>query len=151
MSPFTFQAIQTLDIEAGDNPSIDVQNNRLILTATRGGDHIRITAPLNSMITQVKEKPAPVAVAVQQTGKQNKRKYARPVQTWGFRPGEQSPNSKLKESQVREIKALAKDDSYMGTFSSEHAAIKDIAKGYNVHYTTIYQIVRGATWKHVEV
>lgn len=149
MSPFVFHAIQTLDIEAADNPRIDVQQDRLILTATRGADRIRITAPLNSVIptipTQAQEVSAPKIKA------KRPQQYKARIQTWGFQPGENSPNSKLKESDVREIKTLAKDPSYLKTFTSEHAAIKDLAKAYKVHYTTIYQIVRGATWKHVVV
>jgi hypothetical protein len=57
MSPFVFQAVQTLDIGASDNPNIDVQGGKLILTATRNGDQIRITAPLNSVIPTVEATP----------------------------------------------------------------------------------------------
>lgn len=151
MSPFAFHAIQTLDIEAADNPRIDVQNDRLILTATRGADCIRITAPLNSVVTSVPVQAQEVAVAAPKPKAKRPQKYKARIQTWGFQPGENSPNSKLKESDVREIKALIKDPSYMETFTSEHAALKDLAKIYKVHFTTIYQIVRGSTWKHVEV
>ena len=159
MSPFNFQAIQTLDIETEDNPKIDVQNNRLILTATRDGDQIRITAPIKSFIASSEQAFQQVGQPLQQTNSQKRKARSRRRKTHyttvnrssGFKSGEESPNSKLKETDVREIRTLANDHSYRNTFSSEHAFFKELAKAYNVHFTTIYQIVRGATWKHVAI
>lgn len=151
MSPFEFHPIQTLDIGEKDSPCIDIQAEHLILTATRGNDRIRITAPLSGMLPNRASTPAPTEKVKKAPAAKRPNKYRAQVQTWGFKAGEQSPNSKLKENEVREIKVLAQDPSYLNTFSSEYAAFKDLAKVYRVHYTTIYQIVRGATWKHVVI
>ena len=145
MSPFQFQAVQTLDIASEDQPNIDVQNGKLILTAMRGGDQIRITAPLNSVIPTIATKATTVKPAARSVRK-GRTSYTRNVSR-----GENSGQSKLTEVQVREIKSLVKDMAYRKTYPSAHAMLVDIGKTYNVHYTTIYSIYRGATWKHVEV
>jgi hypothetical protein len=144
MSPFVFQAVQTLNIEATDNPNIDVQDGKLILTAIRNGDRIRITAPLNSVIPTVQ------ATTVRTARRQ--RKYGATAQEIRKMPrGEESRLSKLKEADVREMRALAKDSSYRNSYSSEYAMMRDLAATYKVHLTTVYSVIRGATWKHVEV
>lgn len=144
MSPFVFQAVQTLNIEATDNPNIDVQDGKLILTATRNGDQIRITAPLNSVIPTVQ------ATAVKAPRRQ--RRYATTTHPLRKMPrGEESRLSKLKEADVREMRTLAKDPSYRASYSSEYAMMQDLANTYKVHITTVYSVIRGATWKHVEV
>lgn len=143
MSPFSFQAVQTLNIEANDKPHIDVQNGKLVLTATRGNDQIRIVAPLNSVIPQIAattvKKPKP------------KRRFKPFRSSENIRVGENSPLSKLKESDVREIRSLISDASYARTYSSRHAMMQELANVYNVHYTTVYSIAEGKTWRHVTV
>jgi hypothetical protein len=49
------------------------------------------------------------------------------------------------------MRALAKDPSYRNSYSSEHAMMRDLANTYKVHLTTTYSVIRGTTWKHVEV
>jgi hypothetical protein len=55
----------------------------------------------------------------------------------------------LKDSDIREIRAMATDPTYTRSFSSTYAMIKDLADTYKVHVTTIYKIVRNEAWKHV--
>lgn len=51
--------------------------------------------------------------------------------------GSANGNSKLDEQAVKEIKLSQKSPL-------------ELAKDYNVHYATIYAILNGETWKHVE-
>lgn len=150
MSPFTFHAIQSLDITEADSPNIDVQDDLLILTATRGADRIRITAPLSSVVPTGTTKNTAPAEAPDRPMRR-RTQYTSTVRTYGFKPGEKSPMAKLKEAEVREIRTLAADQSYINSFRSEHALMKDLAQAYKVHPTTVYQILRGTTWKHVAV
>lgn len=53
--------------------------------------------------------------------------------------GESHPKSKLSIEDVKEIKVLI----------SKGTKISHIAKKYGVHFSTIYYIVNGITWKHV--
>lgn len=144
MSTFTFHAVQTLEISQEDNPRIDVQGEQLILTATRGNDQIMITAPLSSVMPQV----AHTTVTTPKS-RQKMVKRTRPTSNENRRRGENSPISKLKEADIREIRALAANPAYTRNFSSTFAMIKDLAKIYKVHVTTIYKIVRNEAWKHV--
>jgi Mor family transcriptional regulator len=151
MSPFNFQSVLSLDIKAADKPNIDIQNDYLVLTATRDGDQIRITAPLNSVMPQRQEQKKVQERKPTRNRKARRYRQQQPgTRTYYFKPGEDSPMAKLTEEKVAEIRSLATDKSYRNEFSSEHAMLKTIAKAYEVHYTTIYQIVRGTTWKHVE-
>lgn len=149
MSPFVFRAIQHLNIEAADNPDIDVQDGRLILTATRGGDQIMITAPLNSVLpsavaTTVKGKPV-------QARRVPRHLAHRSALNKNVRRGESSPRSKLTEAQVREIKTLLADPNHCKSYDSTHAMLMEIGRAYSVHYTTIYHIMAGKTWNHVKM
>ena len=49
-------------------------------------------------------------------------------------------NTKLNETQVLEIRALA----------DEGVSLRDIAKRYDVCHVTIRDILTGRTWKHVK-
>jgi hypothetical protein len=53
--------------------------------------------------------------------------------------GSKSLNSKLTENQVKEIKNLLKDK----------VSLRNISNLYCVHYSTISNIKRNNTWKHV--
>ena len=150
MSPFTFHAIQSLDITEADSPNIDVQDDLLILTATRCVDRIRITAPLSSVVSPATTK-SPAPAETPKAPIRRRTQYTSAVRTYGFKPGEKSHMAKLKEAEVREIKTLAADQSYINSFRSEHALMKDLAQAYKVHPTTVYQILRGTTWRHVAV
>jgi hypothetical protein len=141
MSPFNFHAIQTLELDTSDNPNIDVQNGRLILTASRGEDQIMITAPLNSVV------PVAVQTTVKAPRRAKKRNHARNHSN--HPKGENHSLAKLTEASVREMRALAADESYMASFPSKYAAIKELADVFKVHFTTVSKILDGKTWKHI--
>ena len=142
MSPFNFHAIQTLEIGPDDQPKIDVQNGRLVLTALRGADQIMITAPLNSVIT------TPVNTTVKASRPAKRRPSFVPKNNVPF--GEDHRLAKLKEEDVRKIRSLASDPSYMASFGSKHAALKGMASMLNVHFTTVLKVIEGKSWKHVQ-
>jgi hypothetical protein len=142
MSPFNFHAIQTLEIGPDDHPTIDVQNGRLVLTASRGADQIMITAPLNSVIPTV-------ASTTVKTPRKTKRR-ASFVSRANIPFGENHRLAKLKEADIRQIRSLTADSSYMASFSSKHAALKAMASMFNVHFTTVLKIIEGKSWKHVQ-
>jgi len=142
MSPFNFHAIQTLEISSDDHPKIDVQHGRLVLTATRGSDQIMITAPLNSVI------PAIAKTTVKIPQKATSRK-PRATHT-NVKCGEDHRLSKLTEADVRRIRELATDASYLSKFNSKYALIKEMGILFKVHYSTIVNILTGKTWKHVQ-
>jgi hypothetical protein len=141
MSPFNFHAIQTLELDTSDNPNIDVQNGRLILTASRGADQIMITAPLNSVV------PAAVQTTVKMPRHARRRNHSR--SHTNHIKGEDHSLAKLTETNVRKMRTLAADDSYMSSFPSKNAAIKELAAVFNVHTTTVSKILDGKTWKHI--
>ncbi len=141
MSPFNFHAIQTLALEPSDNPNIDVQNGRLVLTASRGEDQIMITAPLNSVV------PASVQTTVKAPRRAKRRNHAR--NHTNHPKGENHSLAKLTDANVREIRALAADQAYMSSFASKYAAVREISDAYKVHFTTVAKILDGKTWKHL--
>ena len=53
--------------------------------------------------------------------------------------GEKHPTAKLKEFEVKEIRRLV----------SVGMEIAKIAQNYNVHWSTIYNMIKGKTWKHI--
>jgi predicted 2-oxoglutarate/Fe(II)-dependent dioxygenase YbiX len=142
MSPFNFHAIQTLEILPEDKPNIDVQNGRLVLTASRGDDQIMITAPLNSVI--------PVATTTKVKTTRRARRQTSFNKTGDRRVGENHKLAKLTEEDVRSIRQLTSNPEYMKQFSSLYAVSKEIAKGLNVHFTTVMKIIEGRSWKHVQ-
>jgi len=81
--------------------------------------------------------------------RQKQVRRTKPAGSDNRRRGENSPISKLKDSDIREIRAMAADPTYTRGFSSTYAMIKDLADTYKVHVTTIYKIVRNEAWKHV--
>jgi hypothetical protein len=141
MSSFNFHAIQTLELDTSDNPNIDVQNGRLILTASRGKDQIMITAPLNSVV------PTAVHTTVKPPKSIRKRKAI--AFSEKHRRGENHSLAKLTEAQVREMRALAADNSYMSSFTSKYAALKELADMFKIHITTVSNILGGKTWRHI--
>jgi hypothetical protein len=144
MSPFNFQAIQTLDIVKEDNPHIDVRDGQLILTAERGDARIMITAPLNSVLPKV------ASTNVRRPARRSKGALkTRSLAANDPRVGEGNVLAKLTESDVREIRALAADKDYQKEFKSPSAMYMAIGKAYKVHFTTVYNIVHRQSWKHV--
>ena len=142
MSSFNFHAIQTLEILPEDKPNIDVQNGRLVLTASRGDDQIMITAPLNSVV--------PVAAKTTVKSPRPARRQKVITSKSDLRVGENHKLSKLTEKDVRKIRQLTSNPEYMKQFSSVYAVSKEIAKGLNVHFTTVMKIIEGRSWKHVQ-
>lgn len=144
MSPFNFQAIQTLAIVKEDNPHVDVRDGQLILTAERNNERIMITAPLASVMpTAVKS-----TVKAPARSPRNAQK-GKSLPASDRRVGEKNPLAKLTEEDVREIRALATDSDYQKEFSSMHEMFHAIGKVYGVHFTTAYNIVNRRSWKHV--
>jgi hypothetical protein len=147
MSPFNFQAIQTLAIAKEDNPHVDVRDGQLILTAERNNERIMITAPLASVM------PTAVKTTVKAPARPRRNKSKRKGEELPVtdpRVGENNRLAKLTESDVREIRALAIDEDYQKEFGSMHEMFHAIGKVYGVHFTTAYNIVNRRSWKHVE-
>lgn len=154
MSTFDFKSIYSLEIKEEDSPSIDVRDGHLILTAERGDDRIMITTPINSMMPQV----APAVTTVRKVGSKphatRKRRYnarrGKMLDPSHRSVGENSPASKLTEASVRELRALAKDEDFVKSFSSRQAMLYDLAKAYHIHWTTVWNIINYRSWKHVD-
>ena len=143
MSPFNFQSIQSLEISKDDHPEIDVRDGRLILTAQRGTERIMITAPIASMVPVVAKR------SVKVSGKTGTNKTARLAPT-DRRVGENHALAKLTEADVREIKNIIKDSKFCKSFKNQTALYQELGKAYKVHFTTIANIAKGSSWKHVE-
>jgi len=144
MSPFNFQSIQSLEISKDDHPEIDVRDGRLVLTAQRGTERIMITAPIAGMVPTVSKRTVKVA------GNKTVIKTAKLLKT-DRRVGENHALSKLKESDVREIKNMLNDQKLTKSFKNQTTLYQDLGKAYKVHFTTIANIAKGYSWKHVEV
>lgn len=151
MTIFDFQSVYTLELEQKDEPSIDVRDGKLVLTAKRGEERIMITAPLNSVIAPV----APIvgATQVKQPRRSNRRRSSnkgRRLDSSHPSVGENNVLAKMTEESVREIRALAEDPSYVKSFQSRQTMLYDLAKVYSVHWTTIWNIINRRSWKHVK-
>ncbi len=145
MSPFNFQAIQTLSIVKEDNPHVDVRDGQLILTAERNNERIMITAPLASVLPKAVKNTVKVPSRSSRIVRKGERLPANDP-----RVGEKNPLAKLTEEAVREIRALATDKDYQKEFNSMNEMFHAIGKVYGVHFTTAYNIVTRRSWKHVE-
>ena len=140
MSPFNFQSIQSLEISAKDNPTIDVRDGHLILTAERGEERIMITAPLQGILPKVSD----TTVKVSQT----KRTYR--VRSLGSHQGTKNGMAKLNDEKVCEIRALLEDKSFVQSFANLTALYTEIAEAYNVSPWAIRNIAEGFSWTHVK-
>jgi hypothetical protein len=148
MNSFSFQNIQSLEITAADQPSLNVADDQLILTATRNGSRIIITAPLGHII------PTPVQTTVKSNVKSSRRVGSLKGKTLDpsdDRVGENNGNAKLNVGQVKVIRAKLKNDEFMGTYKSRTAAHREIARSYKVDTSCIYQIDNNLTWKHITI
>jgi hypothetical protein len=153
MSPFEFQPVQTLNIRPEDNPQIDVKDGLILIKASRGNDHIVISAPLQSVL------PTPTQTTVRTsstTGPRSKTYNRQPaIKPGTLLPtnhgavGENSVNAKLTEADVREMRALANDPSYLQTFPNRQKMLYDLATVYKIHWTTVRKILIGKSWKHI--
>lgn len=141
MTTFQFKAVQLLQLREADNPTVQIEDGTLTISADRDGDQILITTPVSSTFKLPKQVATPVAIRKVQS----KRRY------WSRNSprGEDHAKAKLKEQDIREMRAMFRDTQYRNSFSNMHALYLDIAKAYNVHYTTVYKIVKGQSWRHV--
>ena len=144
MSPFNFQAVQTLSISKEDSPHIDVRDGQLILTAERNNERIMITAPLNSVlpVASARSIKAPA-----RRGRPARRTVAKPATD--ARVGERNFNAKLTPELVAEMRAVFEDESFRKDFKSMHEMCHAMAEVYKVHFTTVYNIVNKRSWKHI--
>jgi hypothetical protein len=145
VSHFTFKSVQSLAITAEDQPSIDIQNNQLILTAHRNGEVIQITAPVDGLIPRVAKTTikSPVKKRISPLA-------GRPAPITHHLVGTNNPNSKLNEAKVREIRQMYANKELAASYNSNHAFICAIARTYCIHFGTIMNVVNGISWKHVK-
>lgn len=141
MSPFNFQPVQLLELSDSDAPSIDVQDGQLILTAQRGEEKIRITAPLRQVLPQV-------ASTIVKMPSSLKGKH---LPGGDKRVGELNGMAKLTEQSVREIRLMMSDPKFIKSFRTRHALCLEIAKAYNVHPATVKNVIDNVSWKHVKI
>lgn len=141
MTTFQFKAVQLLQLREADNPTVRIEDGTLTISADRDGDQILITTPVTDTLELPKQVAAPVAA----------RKVQRKQRYWNRNSprGEDHAKAKLKEQDIREMRAMFRDEQYRKGFGSMYALYIDIAKAYNVHYTTVYKIVHGQSWRHV--
>jgi len=146
VSTFQFKAVQLLQLSESDNPVISIEDGTLTITANREGDKIYITTPVPSTFELAKQAspPTPVKRVVKATRRKS-RYWERNAPR-----GEDHSKAKLKEQDIREMRALFHDEKYRKSFGSMYAMYVDIAKAYDVHYTTVYKIVHGQSWRHVK-
>jgi len=144
MSPFIFQSVQALDIGSEDNPQIEYLKDGVVITAQRGDERIVITAKLPVVATRV----AKTAVKAPRRSHANKMKGCT-LEVGDPRVGSMHPLSKLNEETVAEIRAIAEDPDMIKFHGSVYKLSLELSKAYNVHHTTINNVILRRTWKHV--
>jgi hypothetical protein len=148
MNSFSFQNIQSLEITAADQPTLNVADDQLILTATRNGSRIMITAPLSHII------PTPLQTTVKSNVKASRMVSSlkgKILEVSDNRVGENNGNAKLNIYQVKEIKMFLKNEKIMSGYKSRTAAHRELAFIHKVDASCIYQIDNNLTWKHVTI
>ena len=140
--PFNFQPVQLLELSEADAPSIDVQDGKMILTAQRGDEQIRITAPLHHVMPQVKA----TEVKMPRTSRKGI-----PVPGGDKRLGELNGMAKLNEDHVREIRLMMSDPKFVRSFPSKQALLQELSKAYGVHIATVRNVIENVSWKHVKI
>jgi hypothetical protein len=114
----------------------------MILTAKRGDEQIRITAPLHHVVPQVK--------ATEVKMPRSSRKGI-PVPGGDKRVGELNGMAKLNADHVREIRLMMSDPKFIRSFSSKQALLQELSKAYGVHVATIRNVIENVSWKHVKI
>lgn len=142
MSPFNFQAVHLLELSDSDTPSIDVQDGQIVLTAQRGDERIRITAPLRQVLPQV-------AATTVKMPRPHRRGV--PIAGGDKRIGELNGMAKLTEESVREIRLMISDPKFTKSYRTRHALCSEIARAYNVHPATVKNVIDNVSWKHVKI
>ena len=150
MNSFQFQAVQVLNLSAEDNPTCRIEGHQLTLSAIRNGEQIIITAPIANSSEVLKLTQQPTVVKMPAPARPQFRKSPRRrTVTRDYPRGEQHPKAKLTEQDIKDMRELFSDPDYIKTFRSTYEAYIDLAKTYKIHYTTVYKIVNGQSWKHV--
>lgn len=67
------------------------------------------------------------------------------------RVGENSKLSKLTAAQVTDIKQMLADPQTLKEFKTRTNSYVELAKVYGVHWTTVANIDKRRTWKHVNI
>jgi len=143
MTTFNFKSVQLLELADSDQPTIDVQDGQLILTAERDGESIRITAPLKQMLPQVAATTVRMPLPSGRKGK--------PIAGGEKRQGELNGMAKLTDAKVREIRLILSETRPGSGRGSRHALFEKLARAYNVHVATIRSIAYNESWKHVKI
>lgn len=141
MTSFNFQSIQSLEISAQDNPTIDVRDGRLVLTAERGQERIMITAPLQGILPKV------AATTVKTAG----RKKPSPLLGRSLHKGSDNGMAKLNDDAVREIRTLLADETFVKSYKNSTTMYAEIANSYKVSPWAIKNVAENLSWKHVTI
>lgn len=151
-NPFLVRQIQVLEITSDDNPKIDIQKDRLLISACINQVDTLISVPLSSAIAiPTTEKDPPKTKSVVKPRPARRRSYAAYHPIGKSRQGELNGMAKLSQEEVLEIKQFLLDSTYMNSFNSKTQAYKDLATVYNVTHSCIMLIDTNRTWKHVTV
>lgn len=149
MAPFNFSSVQSLDLNPEDNPKIDIRDNQVVITAQRGNERIMITASIPGVSSKV------VATTVNTPNREPvKFRHNHPMKGAVLpaddkRTGENNALAKLTAKQVLEIRELAADPDIVKAYGNRTNFCMEIGKVYNVHFTTINNIINRTSWKHV--
>ena len=148
-----------LELSQDDNPDIDVQGNQLVITAKRGSERIKIVTHLSDKnkenIETISLKPhqlqvIPAVTTVRTPQRRGKHPLKGAVlPSTDKRSGENNHLSKLTIQKVKEIRELAEDPEIMKAYGSRTNFCVEIGKVYNVHFTTIANILNRVSWKHI--
>ena len=144
MSQFNFQSCSILEFSKEDDPRVFFEDDRLMITAERNNERILISAPLPSG-------KAPVVLAKVKAPKRKPLLSTPKLPTTDSRVGENSKMSKLTVAEVTEIKQILADPKSLKDFKNHTNAYIELGKMYNVHFTTIANIAKHRTWKHVNI
>lgn len=141
MTSFNFQSIQSLEISAQDNPTIDVRDGRIFLIAERNQERIVISAPLQSVMPKVS------ATTVKTAG----RKKPSSLLGRNLHQGVGNGMAKLNDDIVREIRTLVADKNLVKEYKNVTAMYAEIAESYKVSLWTIKNVAENISWKHVTI
>ena len=150
MSHFDFQSYRLLEFSNEDCPTVFFNDDRLCITAERDDEIIMITAPMpqekakapvtRSQVKAPNRKPIKAAAKTSST-----------LPVTDSRVGENSKLSKLTAAQVTDIKQMLADPQTLKEFKTRTNSYVELAKVYGVHWTTVANIDKRRTWKHVNI
>ena len=159
-NPFCIKQTQVLELDYSHRPKVDIQNDRLVISALLNEVETIITvpigaaAPLANQIGNVQAKPSLPVVSkpIQQKPQfSRKQSYSFKTSVGKSRQGVLNAMAKLTEEDVRDIRQLLNDEKYMGQMKTKSRAYQDIAPLYNVSVSCIMLIDTNRTWKHVSI